>query len=180
MRTVLRVIVSTLLLVVLLVLPGRAQSLPIDHWTPALSSASGQQTARTVSWVGVGAGIGLKTWDALKAPDRKKALIAEAGGFSLTAASTVILKKLVHRERPCAPGDCGTEEPRASFPSGHVGTACFSIPRASGRGLAFIGAAIAVIVAEGRILGNRHWLTDTLAGCANGLTWGYLMARLTK
>lgn len=178
MRTYLKL--AAVLFVLVLQAPGYAQSLPIDHWTPALSSESGQQAARTVSWWGVGAGVGLKTWDAWKAPDRKKALIAEAGGFSLTAVSTVILKKLVQRERPCAPADCAPEEPRASFPSGHAGTACFSIPTASGRGLAFVGVVLAALVAEGRILGNRHFLTDVLSGCANGLTWRYVMDRLTR
>lgn len=171
---------ALVLFVLCLQMPGYAQSIPLDRWTPALSSESGQQAARTASWVGVGAGIGLKTWDAWQAPDRKKALIAEGAGFALTGVTTLVAKKLVQRERPCAPADCAPEEPKASFWSGHAANACFAIPRASGKGLAFVGVVLAALVAETRILGNRHWLTDTLAGCANGLTLGYLMNRLTR
>lgn len=156
-----------------------AQALPIDKLTPPLESQQGQSFMRGMSWGTLGAVVALKTWETAHAPDKKKALVFEAAGLTATGLTSLAVKMLVGRDRPCAPADCGAEDPHKAFWSGHVANACFSIPMASGRGAAIAGSLLALGTAIGRILGNRHFLTDTLAGCASGLTFGWLTKRLT-
>lgn len=160
--------VPLVLLVCLLGLPATARA----------QEPSGQSFARGMSWVTLADGMALKTWEAWKAPDRKKALLLEGGGLAATGLTSLLVKSLVGRERPCAPANCGADDPHKSFWSGHVANACYLIPIGSGKGQVLVGSLLALGTAIGRILGNRHFITDTIAGCAAGTSFGWLAHRL--
>lgn len=173
-----RQLMLTVLLLVCAPTFVHAQPLPIDKLTPPLTSEKGQSFMRGMSWATLTGAITLTTWEAAHATDKKKALLLEGTGLAATGLSSLAVKALAHRARPCAPADCGVEDPYKSFWSGHAAIACFSIPVTSGKGAAITGSLLAAGTILGRILGNRHFLTDTVAGCAGGTMWRLLMNRL--
>lgn len=92
---------------------------------------------------------------------------------SLLGAQSVIqpLKHLTHRSRP-------DRSNRLSFPSADVGAASSLIPAVyTGYGLvaATAAAASAAFIGFARMYGNKHHLSDVLAGYAIGLGWGLLV-----
>jgi PAP2 superfamily len=92
---------------------------------------------------------------------------------SLLGAQSVIqpLKHLTRRYRP-------DRSNRLSFPSADVGAASSLIPAVyTGYGLvpATAAAASAAFIGFCRMYGNKHHLSDVLAGYAIGLGWGLLV-----
>jgi membrane-associated phospholipid phosphatase len=92
---------------------------------------------------------------------------------SLLGAQSVIqpLKHLTRRQRP-------DRSNRLAFPSADVGAASSLIPAVyTGYGLvpAAAAAASAAFIGFTRIYGNKHHLSDVLAGYAIGLGWGLLV-----
>ena len=95
-------------------------------------------------------------------------------GVIATALVSEAIKRQLCRSRPCDCGDAGewgTDGAR-SFPSGHAGTAF-----ATATAIAFtvddprIGAAAfatAGVLAGGRVIADRHWTSDILAGAVLG------------
>jgi PAP2 superfamily len=95
-------------------------------------------------------------------------------GVIATALVSEAIKRHLCRSRPCDCGDAGewgTDGAR-SFPSGHAGTAF-----ATATAIAFtvddrrIGAAAfaaAGVLAGGRVIADRHWTSDILAGALLG------------
>jgi membrane-associated phospholipid phosphatase len=153
--------VITLALVVAGVNLTHAQALPVDHLTPPLHVAD-RRAAEIASDVTVATAVVLDMWAAWRSEQRTDALIKAGIRYGVTQGATFALKKLVARQRPCAPDACGTDNPDYSFPSGHTATAF------AGTRLAF---ALPLGVSTGglRIMAGKHWLTDTLAGAGIGL-----------
>jgi membrane-associated phospholipid phosphatase len=92
---------------------------------------------------------------------------------SLLGAQSLIhpLKYLTQRRRPDGSN-------RLAFPSADVGAASSLIPAVyTGYGLvpATVAAASAAFIGLTRIAGNKHHLSDVLAGYAIGLGWGLLV-----
>ncbi len=159
---------KALIIVLLLAVPVQAQDESV-------------KVARTVSWVALGAGVGLDTWDAFHQDDKKRALFAEGTGLLFVGLSTLAMKRAFPEDRPCAKQmDCGSEDPHASWWSGHSGNACFVIPTGSGKVLAITGIALAGIVMVGRVAGNEHHWWDAAAGCAAGVGSHALMKKVFK
>lgn len=147
---------------------GHTQALPIDRLTPPLPTVGERHIAAVVSWGTVLAAVALDAKASWDAPDRKRAFLLQGARIGIAQAATFGLKKLVHRERPCAPSDCGPDNPDFSFPSGHamLGGTSFGGPR-----LAF---TLPLIVGTGglRIAANKHYLTDVAAGALIGMAVG--------
>jgi len=92
---------------------------------------------------------------------------------SLLGAQSLIqpLKYLTQRQRP-------DRSNRLSFPSADVGAASSLIPAVyTGYGLvpALVVGTSAAFIGVSRMAGNKHYLSDVLAGYAIGLGWGFLV-----
>lgn len=161
-----------------LVLGLAASSYGQDVLTQPLKSEEGQSFARGMSWGTLGAGVALKTWEAWKQDDKKKSFTKEGLTFGVVGATTLLIKHFYPEARPCAPSNCGSENPQASEWSGHAANACAAITIKSGKVMWITGAALAFLTAEGRIWGNRHWVHNVLFGCAGGLTTSYLVGKI--
>jgi len=146
--------------------PAAGQALPIDHLTPALPTLTERKVADVVSWLAVGTALALDTWASAHADDKKRAFGLQGVRVGVTWASAATVKKLVHRQRPCAPNNsCGSDQDDASFYSLHEAFTC-QARGGPGKGL-MVGLSIGTGL--GRILANKHFLTDVAAGCGAGL-----------
>jgi undecaprenyl-diphosphatase len=95
-------------------------------------------------------------------------------GVIATALVSEVIKRQLCRSRPCDCGDAGewgTVGAR-SFPSGHAGTA-FATATAiaftvDGRRIGTTAFAAAGVLAGGRVIADRHWTSDILAGAVLG------------
>lgn len=159
---------SACLVALLLAAPVSAQEAP-----------SGQSFARGMSWGSLGAGVALKVWAVSDSDEKVKEALKGGGALLLTGLSTLAAKTLVHEDRPCAPNDCGQDDPHKAFWSGHVANACAVIPLRSGKAMWITGVALAAITAAGRFIGKEHWLfPDITLGCVDGLLNNWLMSRI--
>lgn len=129
---------------------------------PVAWSVAHQRTAELFSNVTLWTNVGLETYAAWQATDRKHAFLVEGERIAFVELGTDLIKVLVHRTRPCAP-DCGTSDPNKSFPSGHTSLAF----TATGDRLA-LTLTLASATGYFRMASNRHWLTDVVAGAAIG------------
>jgi membrane-associated phospholipid phosphatase len=105
--------------------------------------------------------------DAQLSTTSKKAFASLLGAQSLIQP----LKYLTHRRRP-------DKSNRLSFPSADVGAASSLIPAVyTGYGLvpALVAGTSAAFIGVSRMAGNKHYLSDVLAGYAIGLGWGLLV-----
>lgn len=125
--------------------------------------AQSEHAANVVSNVAVAASFGVQAYDAWRVEDRKRALIMTGARIGTVAGATWLLKTLIHRDRPCAPDNCGLEKPDASMPSGHTAFA-FS---ASGSHF-MVTWTLGGLTAGGRVVARKHHITDTLVGAAIG------------
>ena len=108
---------------------------------------------------------------------RAEALLLAVGLASAEAIS-LVLKRLVGRERPPAPDVLNRLEHTLSFPSGHtIGTATFTLTLAylwwrarPGKARAWGGLSLALaltaLMATSRLYLGDHWLTDVVASIA--------------
>jgi membrane-associated phospholipid phosphatase len=126
----------------------------------ALPTTSEQRVADLASWATV---LTALTLDGLDTPRSRGPLLKTGLRVGLAIGTTQIVKQLVHRHRPCAPV-CGIDSPDSSFFSMHT-TLAFST--LGGPRLAF-AIPLAVGTGTGRVLANKHWLTDTLVGAGVG------------
>jgi len=95
-------------------------------------------------------------------------------GIVATALVAEVIKRQLCRGRPADCGDAaewGTEGAR-SFPSGHAGTA-FATATAiactvNDRRIGAVAFAAAGVLAGGRVIADRHWTSDVMAGALLG------------
>ena len=120
-----------------------------------------QKAARIASWVTLGIAYTLDTKASWQSSDRKRAFMYQGLRFGLSNAAVGGLKKYFPRDRPCAPNNCGSDDPHASFCSGHTANAFQTV----GGPPAKYAYPLAAATAAGRWLGNLHWPSD-LAACA--------------
>ncbi len=166
------------------------------------SSPAAQSRASTISdfgFFGLAAfpllvDAGLVTWAIRRDSDAalQLALVA-AEALAINTAATTLLQRTTGRARPPA-GGCGTAaagcstsaQDNTSFPSGHTSTAftaasllCIQHSRMEIFGKAdplVCPLALAAATATGvlRIVGDRHWTSDVVAGAALGTAVGAL------
>jgi membrane-associated phospholipid phosphatase len=158
-----------LVLVVVASAHAGAQALPIDRLTPPLPTAGERQAADIASWVTVSAAVALdahatwkthcqNSWD-----ECEWALVKSGMRVGITYGAVLLVKAIVHRERPCAPS-CGIDHPDASFYSAHTALAFSTI---GGPRLA-VSLPLAISTGGLRLMANKHYLTDVLTGAAVG------------
>lgn len=163
-----RLLIVTLIVTLFVAAPLQAQPIAGDGLLGPFDGAGAQKAAAVASWVTLGVGVGLDVVGSVREgceAGHCRASLMKAGLRQGTVAvSTLALKKLVHRRRPCAP-DCGSDNPDFSFPSGHTAYAFSAIggPRLE------IVVPLAVTTAGLRVKAGRHWLTDTVGGAVIGL-----------
>lgn len=140
------------------------------------------RVAVAVSWstdvpraIATTAALGLATY--LKTRDARAALTPIVGACAASGMH-VTSSWLVDRPRPDVPR-LGTTQPTSSYPSGHVGAvtaqaiwlsrAAKSLPPRSRKLVRFACVAFPTTVAWSRLYLGQHFLTDVLAGVANGV-----------
>jgi membrane-associated phospholipid phosphatase len=147
-----------------------AQALPIDRYTPPLSTAAERHAADVASWVTVSAAVALDahatwkthcqgSWD-----ECEGAIVRSGLRVGVTYGAVFLVKALVHRQRPCAPSDCGSDSPDFSFYSAHTALAFSTL---GGPRLA-VSLPLAIGTGGLRIAAGKHYLTDVLTGAAVG------------
>lgn len=124
--------------------------------------------------------VGLKACGYEGRSDWGRMLVSDAFSGTLAAGLTLGLKYSVGRLRPDGSS-------RTSFPSGHSATA-FALATALSREYhwrspwwSFGGYTLATVTTMGRLLNNRHWMSDTFAGALIGVgsvELGYFLADL--
>lgn len=148
---------------------AHAQAVPLDHLTPPLSTSTARDAADVASWVSVAAAVALDahatwnthcqgSWDACEG-----ALVRSGLRLGVTYGAVFLIKKLVHRERPCGIA-CGLDDRYASFYSAHTALAFSTL---GGPRLA-VSLPLAIGTGSLRIAAGKHYLTDVLAGAAVG------------
>lgn len=120
---------------------------------------------------------------ACKVPSRSswnKMLAADAFSIALVTLSTRIIKPLAKEERPDGSN-------RHSFPSGHTATAFMAATMLNKEyghlspWIGFGGYAVATATGVMRMMNNRHWMSDILAGAGFGIIgteFGYWLSDL--
>jgi len=122
-----------------------------------------------------------------------------AQALFLTAVARLVVRTAVPRLRPYAKDcdansdyikDCDSSEREMSFFSGHAafaftgaGLICHARERfelAGGNTACWVGIGAATAVALSRVMADRHYLTDVMAGAAVGITLGYLIPRFIQ
>lgn len=145
-------------------LPCAAQPLPIDLGIPPLPTVQEQHVATVWSNIPLAINLGFDTWASWQDDRRVRAFVHQGARIALAEGTAYAIKRIVHRQRPCAP-DCGSDDPNRSFPSGHA-TLAFS---AIGRDHLAFTVTLASSTGALRIAGKKHFLTDVVPGAALGI-----------
>jgi membrane-associated phospholipid phosphatase len=115
-----------------------------------------------------------------KLPGASSAVVRIAGSTAIAGASTLVVKFATGRSRPDAsPGDHDEFNPFSgadSFPSGHttIAFACAAALDQETRSawVPWLAYPTAALVGWARIVQDRHWLSDVVAGAALGTMVG--------
>ncbi|MEY4762542.1 MAG: hypothetical protein RLZZ200_2398 [Pseudomonadota bacterium] len=174
-RQVKRIVLSIVLAVSLPRLAAAQTS--FDRFTPALPTEGERRVAEIASWATLLTAVALDARATIGKCDGQdqcyRAVVMTGLRVGVTLGATALVKKLVHRTRPCAKGfsdaagydsACGIDDPDASFYSGHTALAFSTL---GGPRLAF---ALPLSVGTGglRVAAGKHWLTDVLVGAGVG------------
>jgi membrane-associated phospholipid phosphatase len=120
----------------------------------------------------------------------RRAALTIVCGVVVQALSTDLLKWLIGRPRPCDYDNPAlTPPPPGFYGPGHDFNSCPSGHAAFGFMLATVAAAyfprwrwpayaVAIFIASGRLMLDRHYLSDVLLGSALGYLIAYLLLRL--
>ncbi len=84
--------------------------------------------------------------------------------LGVTYGTVLLVKHLVHRQRPCAPSDCGIDDPNASFYSAHTAGGFQTLGGPSPA----VVLPLAISTGSLRVAAGRHWISDTLVGAGVG------------
>lgn len=120
-----------------------------------------QKVARWASWGTLIAGVALDARVSWQCEKRLPCFGKQGLRLGVTYGAVGLLKTVVHRDRPCAPNDCGADKPNTSFCSGHTAGAFQTL----GGPPLKVALPLAIGTGAGRWLGGVHWPSDTLA-CA--------------
>jgi membrane-associated phospholipid phosphatase len=120
--------------------------------------------------VGGTALLALYGWKA-DAPKELNTAKKVALALAATSLTAITLKTVTKRERPDESND-------DSFPSGHAANT-FAVATVLDREYSgivpWVGYGAATLVAAGRVVGNRHWFSDVVAGAVIGRFFGRLV-----
>jgi len=164
----------TIALLLLVAAPAAAQPLMFDKYFESHATPTEQKVAGAVSWVTAIAPVVWDGWQSCgaEATRSRRACTLEATRVSLTYVAVTIVKRAVHRSRPCAPNDCGPDvDPQHSFYSAHSAlpmTALCGPPTSH---------VLALSITTGILRGisRNHWATDIIAGLGAGGAVGCLV-----
>ena len=146
----------------------------INSIVPATNAIDGAVTPRFVlpvhdqiyagiaSDVTVGLSIGMDTLHSWQSPNRKAAFTCQAIRDGAVLGISELLKLIVHRERP-------DMSDNMSWPSEHT---MFAAASTGGPSLAFV-IPITIGTGAGRIMANKHYLSDVLSGALIGSVSGH-------
>lgn len=154
----------TLLVLLLFATPAAAQPTAIDHLTPAFPDATARRVADAASWGTALVPVIFDAKESWDAADRSHALTLMGTRIGVTYGLGFIVKKIIHRDRPCIEEGCGIDNPHYSFYSLHTALPFTAL---GGPRLAIV-LPFAVSTGGLRIAANKHWLTDVLAGAGVG------------
>ena len=123
-----------------------------------------RKVADAASWATALTTVALDTRASWDCPDRRRCFTTQGARLGVTYGVVYLVKKLVHRKRPCYP-DCGIDNQFSSFYSAHTALAFQSV---GGPRLMF---TIPLSIGTGglRVAAGKHWITDTLVGAGAGL-----------
>jgi hypothetical protein len=97
----------------------------LDHEVGYLPTSHERKIADITSWITVALAVAEDTKVSWDAPDRTHAFTRQAARVGTTYAAALLIKRLVHRARPCVDLEesCGTDSPDSSFYSAHTALA---------------------------------------------------------
>ena len=129
-----------------------------------LPTETQRKVADAASWATAFTTVALDTRASWDCTDRRRCFTTQGARLGVTYGVVYLVKKLVHRKRPCYP-DCGIDNPFSSFYSAHTALAFQSV---GGPRLMF---TIPLSIGTGglRVAAGKHWITDTLVGAGAGL-----------
>jgi len=130
----------------------------------ALPTEAQRHAADVASWGTVLTVVALDARHSWECADRARCFVAQGARVGVTYGVVFAVKKLIHRQRPCAP-DCGSDNPNFSFYSAHTALAFTTV---GGPRLAFV-LPLSIGTGGLRVMAGKHWLTDTLVGAGAGL-----------
>lgn len=136
--------------------------LSVVNYTSAHAQVS--KVADIASYATVAVPVAQDVWQSCR-PVQSHACINQGLRLGLTWGVATIVKKVVHRNRPCAP-ECGIDSPSSSFYSLHTAFAASTI---GGPKFALYWS---VGTGAGRVVGLKHHVTDVLAGFGAGVAAG--------
>ncbi len=140
-----------------------AQSTPFDTPFHPLPTTNERKVADIASWGTVLADVALDAKASWDSPQRGRAFAMQGARTAITIGVAYGVKKLVGRERPCAP-ECGLDDPNASFYSMHTALAFSTL---GGPRLA-VSLPFAITSGGLRIAAGKHYFTDVLVGALAG------------
>ena len=131
-----------------------------------------------------------RNWDALW-----QTSVINLESFTFTSLVSSVSQNAIKRQKPfvriCPDGSCADEQPNRGMPSGHVAFALTGAglycthheyqslyDPATERALCVTSLGLAAADGVLRIMADRHYATDILAGSAIGLFSGFLLPRL--
>jgi membrane-associated phospholipid phosphatase len=123
-----------------------------------------RQAANVVSWGTAVVAVALDTKASWECPHRVRCFELQAARTSVVYGSVFAAKLLVGRARPCAPSDCGRDNPNFSFFSGHAAEVASTI------GGARLAVTVPLVVSTMglRVAAGRHWISDVVVGAGAG------------
>lgn len=134
----------------------------------AAPTAAEQQAANVASWIGVGVAVALDVKASWACPDRLRCFAWQGVRTGVTYGAVFAVKRLVHRARPCAPADCGVDDPDTSFWSAHTAEA-FASTGGCGHGPRLVVVLpFAIVTGVGRVRARKHYISDAAVGALAG------------
>jgi hypothetical protein len=147
------------LIIALFALPAHAA-----EPTPAFPTHAAQQIADVASYATLGVELALEIIDAIKADDGGHSIERAMVGHLIAYTGQGILSTVVGEARPCAPNNCGIDNPYRAWPSGHAWHA--------GAGVwgehKLWKAILAGSTAELRVVARKHSQLDVVSGLGFG------------
>lgn len=135
-----------------------------------LPTAGERKAADIASWATVITVVVLDAKASWDCQDRTRCFELQGIRTGVVYGSVFAAKLAVHRARPCAPSDCGIDNPDFSFFSAHTAIAFSTIggPRLS------VSLPLAISTGGLRVAAGKHWVSDTLVGAGVGYAASFI------